>query len=122
MSDGPSTTDKIKYGFGILAAFVGGGVIIHGPGTMPQEIPYHVQIGWGFIAFGVLMILALINVRVKALLLTMVTGLFSTGAVLTGLYADLPTVQAAVIGILGAFGWVYVLFCFVSIFTGKDPA
>ncbi|MEM8977365.1 MAG: hypothetical protein AAGD43_35395 [Pseudomonadota bacterium] len=122
MSNAPSIFDKIKYGFGILGTFVGGAVIIYGPGTMPQEIPYHVEIGWGFIAFGGLMILALINVRAKALMLTLVTGFFSTGAVFAGLYADLPTVQAAVIGILGALGWVYVLFCFASIFTGKDPA
>ena len=121
MNNSPSTFDKIKYVFGILGTFLGGGVIIYGPGTMPQEIPYHVEIGWGFISLGVLMMLAMINVRVKSFLLAIVTGLFSTGAIFTGLYADLPIVQAAVIGILGVLGWGYVLLCFASIFTGRDP-
>lgn len=121
MASQPSTLDKIKFAVGALGSIAAGLVIASGPGTLPEEIPYYVEIGMGFVGFGVLMLLALVSVRVKALLVAIVVGLVSAVALFAAFSGDLPIWQAALAGILGVVAGVYAIFCLIDTVKGIDP-
>lgn len=112
--------DKIKYLFAILAAFLGGGILIAGPDTIPEEIPYHVEIGIAFIAFGCLMIAALSSVRTKNLMLTLIFGTTSVILIWMAASGDFLVWQSILFGLFGAGTSLFSLYCVVATFRADD--
>lgn len=113
---------SIKLLFGIIGTLIGGAVIAAGPGTLPEEIPFHRELGFGVIALGALMTLALFSVRVKALLTTLfIAGL--TAAALSLAYIDgLQSAQGWFFAAVGALGVLGTFGTLTAVFTGKDEA
>lgn len=120
MASDPSTLDRIKFVFGAMGTIIGGAVIASGPGTMPNDIPFHIPLGLTFIAVGVLMFVALFSTRVKSLLVGLVVGLFSAGGLFVAFAGNLNILHAWLVGIVSALASLYAVQCFVSVFTGKD--
>jgi hypothetical protein len=112
--------DKIKYVFGILAAFLMGGLFIAGPDEISEEIPYNVELGLGAIAFGCLMIAALFSVRTKNLMLTLIFGTTSVILIWMAASGDFPVWQSILFGLFGAGTSLFSLICVVATFRGDD--
>lgn len=103
-------------------AFGGGALIYVGPEGMAEEIPYHKEIGLGLVAVGVLFLVALVNVRAKALMIALTSGLVGSGALFAAVMGDMPAIQAFAIGTLGVLTLVFALYSLVSVITGTDPS
>ncbi len=115
--------DRIKYLLVALGGAAVGGVVMFGPAELREEIPWHRELGMGFIAFAALMLAALFFVRAKALLLAIVSGLVAAGAIFTGAAGeDLATWQRGLFILLGAGGGIFAIACLVSVFSGEDPS
>lgn len=114
--------DKIKYFFVILAAFIGGAVIIAGPSGIRNEIPYHVEIGLGFIAFGCLAIAALMSVRAKGLMITLCTGSIGAGVLYAATVDDVSIWQRIIFGVLGSGTVLFAVFSLIHTVRGEDPS
>ena len=114
--------DKIKYVFGILAAFIMGGLFLAGPGEISEEIPYNVELGLGAIAFGCLMIAALFSDRAKDLLLAVIFGPISVVLILMAASSDFEIGQRVLFGVLGAGTALFFVYSVITTFTGDDVA
>lgn len=114
--------DKIKYFFGILAAFVMGGLFLAGPDKLSEEIPYNVELGLAAIAFGCLMIAALYSDRARNLLLALIFGPISVVLILMAVSSDFEVGQRVLFGLLGAGTSLFFVYCVVTTFTGDDLA
>ena len=114
--------DKIKYVFGILAAFIMGGLFLAGPGEISEEIPYNVELGLGAIAFGCLMIAALFSDRAKDLLLAVIFGPISVVLILMAASSDFEIGQRVLFGVLGAGTSLFFVYSVIATFTGGDVA
>lgn len=114
--------DKIKYVFGILAAFVMGGLFLAGPDEISEEIPYNVELGFGAIAFGCLMIAALFSDRARNLLLAVIFGPISVVLILMAASSDFEIGQRVLFGVLGAGTSLFFVYSVITTFTGDDVA
>ncbi|MEQ9314549.1 MAG: hypothetical protein RLN72_01785 [Henriciella sp.] len=115
--------DLIKFLLAVAGGAAGGLLLIFGPADMREEIPFHVEIGLGVLAFAALMIAALFSVRAKALLITIISGLVAAGVLFVVAFADdWPLWQRAVFGLLGAGSALFAIFSLISFFRGEDPA
>lgn len=114
--------DKIKYFFAILAAFVMGGLFLAGPDEISEEIPYHVELGIGAIAFGCMMIAALYNDRARTLLLALIFGPISVVLIMMAASDDFDAGQRILFGVLGAGAFLGAVFCLIGMFAGVNQA
>ncbi|MGB3624925.1 MAG: hypothetical protein WA989_03800 [Henriciella sp.] len=97
--------------------------MMFGPEEMREEIPYHFEIGLGFLAFAGLMLAALFSIRAKALLITIVSSLVAAGTLYAvGVADDWPVWQRVIFGVLGVAGALFAVFSFISFIRGEDPA
>jgi len=112
--------DKIKYFFAILAAFVMGGLFIAGPDELSEEIPYHMELGAGAIAFGCLMIAALYSDRARNLLLAIIFGPISVVLIMMAASGDFDVGQRILFGVLGAGTSLFFVYSVITTFTGDD--
>jgi len=112
--------DKIKYFFAILAAFVMGGLLIAGPDKLSEEIPYHMELGAGAIAFGFLMIAALYSDRARNLLLAIIFGPISVVLIMMAVSGDFDVGQRILFGVLGAGTSLFFVYSVITTFTGDD--
>lgn len=121
MAEKKSAYDWFK-GLSVSLGTVALGIfVMFGPPDLREEIPRHVEFGLGIAAFGALFFAALFVTRAKSLLLSVVIGAFSAGAILAAFYGDLPLWQAALIGVTGFFSAIFAIACLVAVFTGEDP-
>jgi peptidoglycan/LPS O-acetylase OafA/YrhL len=114
--------DKIKYLFAIVAAFVMGGLLMAGPDEISEEIPYNIELGFGAIAFGCLMIAALYSARARNLVLALIFGAISIGLIMMAASGESETGQRILFGVLGAGTSLFFLYWLVTTFTGDDQA
>jgi hypothetical protein len=114
--------DKIKYVFGILAAFVMGGLFLAGPDEISTEIPYNTELGFGAIAFGCLMIAALYSDRARNLMLALIFGAISAVLIMMAASGDFEVGERILFGVLGVGTSLFFLYCVVTTFTGDDLA
>ncbi len=121
MSEKRSAIDWFKGLVTSLGTIAVGVFIMYGPQDLRDEIPIHFELGLGFVAFGALFFAALFVTRAKSLLLGIVVGAFSAGAILVAIQGDLPLWQAGLIGITGVFSAIFAISCLIAVFTGDDP-
>jgi len=121
MASKMSVFTRVKILFGSIGTMIGGGIIIYGPDVMSEQIPFHQPLGYGFVALGVLMFLALFFVRAKALIATLLIAGLAAGAIWGAFSGAFPAWQAILMGILGIGGAFGAVGYFIAFLKGEDP-
>ena len=92
------------------------------PADLVDEIPIHKEIGWGFLALGVLVFLAMLFKRMHSVLMFVACGAVALGCgwfLLKG--PEILVWQMALTGLFGVFMAVASVISLVAVFTGRNP-
>ncbi len=118
-----SITDRIGLTLAGGALIAIGVVIRAGLLDIAERMPLHREIGTAFLALGVLGLLANFSVRVKSLVIIIITGGWATAAIWTAMtMGELMLVHRGLIGVTGVLAAIFAITSIPKLVTGKDAA
>ncbi|OLF73003.1 hypothetical protein AWH62_08595 [Maricaulis sp. W15] len=105
-------------------ALIAVGVVIRaGLLDIADRMPLHREIGTAFLALGVLTLLANVSVRVKSLVIILITGGWAAAAIWAAVtMSDLFILQRGLIGLTGVLAAIFAISSIPKLVTGEDAA
>ncbi|RKR02942.1 hypothetical protein C7435_0887 [Maricaulis maris] len=105
-------------------ALIAVGVVIRaGLLDIADRMPLHREIGTAFLALGVLTLLANVSVRVKSLVIILITGGWAAAAIWAAVtMGELFILQRGLIGLTGVLAAIFAISSIPKLVTGEDAA
>lgn len=118
-----SLTDRIGLTLAGGALVAVGAAMHAGLLDIADRMPLHREIGTAFLALGVLSLLANVSVRVKSLVIILITGGWAAAAIWAAVTMDeLMLLHRGLIGLTGVMAAIFAITSIPKLVTGQDAA